>query len=166
MTARRLVLVRHAKSLQDGGADMERPLNHRGERDAPLIGQRLRDQGLRPGRVVVSPARRAQQTWALAARSLVDPPDPQLDGRIYDNTVADLTGVVRGTPADVDTMVLVGHNPSIEALVLGAGGGESADALDTGGLPTSTVAVLGTDAAWAELTPADLRVQSLWSPSG
>src|SRR3954453_9424386 len=62
---RRLVLVRHAQAAQ-GEVDADRTLTERGARQAAAIGAWLAQTGLIPDRVVVSPARRAQQTWELA----------------------------------------------------------------------------------------------------
>jgi phosphohistidine phosphatase len=107
----RLVLIRHAKAEQ-GSPDIERPLSDRGRADAAEIGRWLATQGVKPDRVVVSPSRRTRQTWEHAATAPVE-----VDGRIYDNTVRDLLEIVRETPDDVQTLVLVGHNPSMGELV-------------------------------------------------
>ncbi|MEH6636907.1 MAG: histidine phosphatase family protein, partial [Halioglobus sp.] len=58
-----LHLLRHAKSSWDhpGLSDRERPLNKRGERDAPLMGKALSGE-MSPMNIAVSPARRAQLT--------------------------------------------------------------------------------------------------------
>ncbi|MDH3806604.1 MAG: histidine phosphatase family protein, partial [Gammaproteobacteria bacterium] len=59
-----LTLVRHAKSSwKDSGlSDRERPLNKRGERDAPVMGKRAAAAGLRPSQIISSPAVRAWTT--------------------------------------------------------------------------------------------------------
>ena len=61
---RTLVLIRHAKSSwsNPGEADFERPLNDRGERDAPRMGARLKELKIKPDLIVCSPAKRAKQT--------------------------------------------------------------------------------------------------------
>ena len=64
---KKLLLLRHAKSSW-GAADLtdfERPLNERGRRDAPLVGEFIREQGLRPDLVISSPAQRTRETIAL-----------------------------------------------------------------------------------------------------
>jgi phosphohistidine phosphatase len=110
---RRLVLVRHAKAEQ-GGPDQERALAKRGRADAAALGRWLSDQGIVPDRVVISPSRRTRQTWELAAPP--GSPDPELDERIYDNTVEGLLAVIHSAPQDVQTLVMVGHNPSVGEL--------------------------------------------------
>ena len=104
------MLVRHTKA-QQGGPDAERALATRGVADATTLGGWLAEQGVVPDRVVLSPSLRTQQTWQHAAPPAG--PDPELDGRIYENTVDDLRAVIRETPDDVQTLVLVGHNPSM-----------------------------------------------------
>ena len=167
MTTRRLVLVRHAKSKADGGIDTERPLAKRGETDAPGIGRWLAQHGLVPDRVVVSPARRARQTWELAAAELGATPQPVLDQRVYGNTVDDLLEVVRETPAGVDTLVLVGHNPSIEALagVLDDGAGDTAARRELEqGYPTSGIAVFAVSKSWPDVDTAAGTLASFATP--
>jgi phosphohistidine phosphatase len=146
-----LVVIRHAKA-GEAPFDIDRPLTGRGRRDAAAIGDWLKTQQLRPDRAVVSPARRARETWQGAADRLDDPPEPVIDERIYDNTVDLLYDIVRETPDGVDTLVLVGHNPAFGSLAyeLDNGDGERAarDALHSG-FPTSAVAVLRLDQPWA-----------------
>jgi phosphohistidine phosphatase len=132
---RRLVLVRHAKAEQ-GGSDLERTLAKRGRADAAALGEWLSEHGIVPDRVVISPSRRTRQTWELAAPP--GSPEPELDERIYDNTVEDLLAVIHSTPADADTLVIVGHNPSV---------GELAGGFDPSlrEYPTSATAVFALD---------------------
>ncbi len=73
--ARRLVLLRHAKSAWPDLPDHDRPLAGRGRGDAPAMGRWLRETGCVPDLVWCSTARRAAQTWQLAAAELgADPP--------------------------------------------------------------------------------------------
>ena len=143
MPPRRLLLVRHAKAAQ-GGVDVDRPLTKRGIRQAAAIGAWLEQAGLVPDRVVVSPARRAAQTWERAGAPLEPAPQLIVDERIYDNTVESLLEAIREAPGDVRTLAVVGHNPSIAELtdVLDDGKG-SADARRDieAGFPTAGVAM-------------------------
>jgi len=166
------VLVRHAKAAQDAGPDEDRALTSRGAADAPAIGRWLAAQGLSPGRVVVSPARRARQTWGLAGAEMTGAPEPVLDERIYGNTVDDLLGVVHDTPAGVGTLVLVGHNPSMEGLAttLDGGSGGSGDTAARREMaqkyPTSGVAVLAVADAWADLEAGGGALVAFTVPRG
>jgi phosphohistidine phosphatase len=124
---RRLLLVRHAQAAA-APVDAERPLTQGGVRQAAAIGAWLARAGLAPDRVLVSPARRARQTWAQASAALGAGPPPTVDGRIYDNSVEALLAVIRETAEDVGLLALVGHNPSIAELAgsLDSGRGDPA----------------------------------------
>ena len=75
MSARTLVLIRHAKSDWDVPVpDRQRPLNARGARQAPATGKWLSDNGIQPDLALVSPAARARRTWQLVAEELPGEP--------------------------------------------------------------------------------------------
>jgi phosphohistidine phosphatase len=166
---RRLVLVRHAKAALSSGADFDRPLTARGERDASALGRWLADDGLVPHRIVVSPARRATRTWQLAAAQLPAKTASFPDARLYGNTLADLLAVVRATPADIDTLVLVGHNPSVAtlALTLDDGAGDASARHDLAQkYPTSAVAVFVIGTGWAQVDAGAGTLISFAVPRG
>ena len=70
-----LTIVRHAKSSWDDTSlrDHERPLNKRGHRDAPEMGRRIAEHGIRPSLIVSSPAVRAWSTAKAVASALSYP---------------------------------------------------------------------------------------------
>ena len=143
MQPRRLLLVRHAEAAA-GPVDTERSLTERGARHAAAIGSWLVQAGLVPDRVAVSPARRAAQTWEQARASLEPDVEPVVDARIYDNTVEALLAAVQESPEDVQTLVVVGHNPSVGELtrVLDDGRGSPPARRDVeAGFPAGAVAV-------------------------
>jgi phosphohistidine phosphatase len=118
---RRLMLLRHAKSdWSNATADRSRPLNDRGRAIAPQMGAYLAHHALVPDRVVVSPARRARETWELAAKSFGGAAalEPALDERIYEASAEDLFSVVRAQPDSCHLLLLVGHNPGLQELAL------------------------------------------------
>ena len=158
MTTRQLVLIRHAKA-GEGAVDRDRPLADRGVAEAPAVGRWLAQRRIAPDRVVVSPARRARQTWELAAAEVGPTAAPVRDDRVYRNTVEDLLDVIRETPAEVTTLVVVGHNPGIQdlALALDDGRGDDAGRSDmTTKYPTSGVAVFDVSDPWAGVSSATL----------
>jgi phosphohistidine phosphatase len=149
--ARVLVLIRHAKAAE-GDVDRERPLARRGIREAPEIGRWLADRQLVPDRVVVSPARRARQTWERAASGLAGSPEVVQDERVYDNSVEALLAVVRDTPDSVGTLAVVGHNPGIQdfAISFDDGTGDGSARHDvTGKYPTGGLAVFTVGDPWS-----------------
>ena len=166
MAARRLLLIRHAPAAA-GPGDVERPLTERGERNATAIGTWLFRAGLAPDRVLVSPARRAVQTWERAGGELPAAPGPIVDDRIYDNTVDALLGAIRETPEDVRTLVVVGHNPSVGELagVLDDGQGEAAVRRDVhAGFPAGAVVVFVLAMPFAAIAPCAATLRDFAVP--
>ena len=65
---------------------------------------------------MVSPAERARSTWELASAELAAPPPTRFEERAYAASGSALLGLVRELPDEVQTAVLVGHNPGLEDL--------------------------------------------------
>ncbi|MER6620176.1 histidine phosphatase family protein [Streptomyces sp. NPDC000931] len=167
---RRLVVLRHAKSARpEGVTDHERPLAPRGSRDAPAAGRALAEADCLPGLALCSTAVRARRTWELAAAQWGTPPPVRHDPRLYHAGVPELLDVVRDTPAEVETLLLIGHNPGLEDLVLTLAGDGLDDTLDRvrAKFPTSAIAVLSwRGAAWRDLAPGAALLTSLTVPRG
>lgn len=115
---RRLILLRHAKSdwAASGQRDIDRALAERGRRAAPLMGQYLARQALRPDKALVSSARRTRETWELIAPAFDVAPPVVYDSRLYEASPKTLIEVVREAPDSAHTLLLVGHNPGIQQL--------------------------------------------------
>ena len=165
---RRLMLLRHAKSDWPSGViDRGRPLAERGRRAAPLMGAYIARHALQPDRVLVSPARRSQETWELAARPLSDSPDPMVEERLYDASTNAMLDVVREQPDSCHLLLLVGHNPSLQdfALHLIATGEAEArqrvfEKYPTGGLTVIDFAI----DSWNDLRPLSGRLDRFVVP--
>jgi len=142
-----LVLIRHAKSDWSANAsDLHRPLNQRGQRQAPKSGRWLADH-LQPIELaVVSPAQRARSTWDLVAAELPAQPPVTIDERAYTFDARGLVPIIHDLADDLSTVALVGHNPAMEELVSHLTGSWVA-------MPTSCVAVIGLPGPWAEAGP-------------
>lgn len=158
MTGRRLILIRHAKT-EAGLVDVERVLTTRGESDAAAAGRLLARAGVLPDRAVVSPARRARQTWDAVQAGLAEPVEVVVDERVYDNEVAALFQVVAEVETDgagIDCLALVGHNPSFAEFALtvddGQGDPQARERLRAG-YPTSGVATFELAGGWDALAP-------------
>jgi phosphohistidine phosphatase len=111
---KKLILVRHAKSSWDhpGLLDFERPLNDRGKKDAPLMGQVLKAKGIKPDMILSSPAIRALNTAVIIAQEIGYNKNIQVNKKLYHGYVPDLWAVVKTVPDDVESLMLFGHNPS------------------------------------------------------
>ena len=168
MPDRRLVLVRHAQA-GDAPTDRDRPLTDRGRQQAAAVGGWLAAAGIAPDRVLVSPARRALQTWDRLRMALDGAPEAQADERIYDNTVDGLVEVLRESGPDVRTVVLVGHNPAVGTLahVLddGEGSRPAREAL-AAGFPPASAAVFDVGMPFAGLDEGSATLVDLLEPSG
>lgn len=164
MEPRRLVLIRHARAA-GGAVDVDRPLTADGAEQAAAIGPWLEQAGLVPDRVLVSPARRAAQTWAAAAPAAAE--RPTIEPRIYDNTVDALLAAIRAAPDDVATLALVGHNPSIGELARALGDGQ-ADAVAQravdDGFPTGAVAVFALGTSFTDVEPGTATLVAVVVP--
>ncbi len=163
---RTLLLMRHAKSDYPAGVpDHDRPLAPRGERDADAAATWMAAVFPRLDEVAVSPARRAQQTWArVAAR--VQASAVREDSRIYEDWGSGLRDVMAGLSDDASIAMLVGHNPGIEefALSLGERGDPSARARLMAKYPTSGIAVLLVPGSWAR--PGAVELAAFAVPRG
>ena len=115
-----LLVLRHAKSSWDDASreDHERPLNKRGRRDASRMGDWMREHRLAPDVIISSDAVRARLTAEAVAEAAGHAEEIRLDTRLYLATPHDIIAVLRDArPAQAETVMIVGHNPSLEELV-------------------------------------------------
>lgn len=116
-----LTILRHAKSGWDATVerDFDRPINVRGQRGAELIGQWLKRQKLPVDRIIASPAVRVTQTLDIFQPAAdLDALEPQWDRRIYLASAATLIDVIRDIGGDAAHLLISGHNPGLEDLIL------------------------------------------------
>lgn len=114
-----LLLMRHAKSSweNDRLADYDRPLNDRGRHDAPRMGKLLREQDLVPDLIITSSARRAAKTAEIVAEAARFDGELRSSESLYLAEPGHYVTLARQTPAAIETLMLVGHNPGIEDLL-------------------------------------------------
>ena len=111
-----LTLVRHAKSSWKDRrlSDRERPLNRRGQRDAPGMGQRIAEAGIRPSQIISSPAVRAWTTAKAFAEKLGYPVEfLQREDGLYLGSLGNLLDVVASQDNGFTNLMLFGHNPGL-----------------------------------------------------
>lgn len=109
-----LTLVRHAKSSWKDASlrDRDRPLNKRGRRDAPVMGQRIHAHGIRPSLIVSSPANRAWTTARIVAGELSYPLEfLQQDDGLYLASVDRILDVIASQDGGFNSLMIFGHNP-------------------------------------------------------
>ncbi|MFI6452234.1 SixA phosphatase family protein [Streptosporangium amethystogenes] len=154
MTARTLVVLRHARAVNASGlADRERPLSADGEHDARRVGEALAAQGLRPDLVLCSPSVRTRQTANLALPGA----DVLFEPAIYEAYPDELLTLIRRSDPQVRTLVLVGHNPGVHELV-----SQLTEDDGDAGFPPGAFAVIEVDGEWTELDVG--RGIARWSP--
>jgi phosphohistidine phosphatase len=152
---KKLLLLRHAKSSWDDASlpDFERPLNERGLRAAPLIGKFMREQKIRPGLVICSPATRTRQTIALALEAAGIETEVRYDERIYEASAIGLFEIISQIEDDKTEVMLVGHNPGFENLLKHLTG-------ETKPMPTATLArIIFNSEKWNEAAPKSGRLE-------
>jgi phosphohistidine phosphatase len=141
-TRKTLILVRHAKSSwKDASlADIDRPLNKRGRRNAPAMGAWLANLGKVPDLIVSSPAARARATAEFFAEAVgIETKDIEVEQDLY---FAGTDGMIRALERvddRHDRVMMVGHNPVMTRLLNQLTGS------DVWNMPTSAVAVIGFD---------------------
>jgi phosphohistidine phosphatase len=115
-----LTLLRHAKSSWDDPVqrDFDRPLNKRGRKAARTIGQEMRAQGLTFDQVLASPAVRVVETLADVSDGYGQAIAPDYDKRVYLASAEAMLEFVQGTDESRSRLLIVGHNPGLENLVL------------------------------------------------
>lgn len=107
----------------------------------------------------MSTSTRTRETWQLASLECLQ---VVFEERVYGGTSEDLREVIAPTPAGVEVLLLLGHNPAIERLAWELDPSEVARSQTDKGLPASAVAVFSVD-DW-ELAGAAL--ENLWTPKG
>ena len=165
---KRLFVLRHAKSSWDdpGLDDHERPLAPRGRRAAEAMAAQLRARGIAPRLVICSSARRARETLegvAVGGRQLIEP-------GLYSASASDLLQRLRGVPEATESVMVIGHNPALQSLVLSlaeTGDGARRDSdLDAvrSKFPTGALATLSFDLRWSELAPGRAELEGFVTP--
>lgn len=156
-----LLLLRHAKSdwAEPDLSDHDRPLNGRGKRDAPRMGQLLRAEGLTPDWIAASSAKRARKTARLVAEACGYEGEIQVEEVLYLAGPEAYLEVLSAAPESAECALLVGHNPGLEELLEALTG--EAEGLPTAALVRVTLPV----ARWAEVDEnTEGELVRVWRP--
>jgi phosphohistidine phosphatase len=156
-----LFVLRHAAASGPGSAptDFERPLNPRGRIQAEDIGAQMLEQGRNFEAVAASPARRVVETISGVLEGARSTVEPRYDPRAYNGSPETWTDIIRGAGDEVDRLLIVGHNPGLQTLLLHLAGD------DRGGL-REVVAASYSTATLAELSLAVDRWRDVGPRSG
>lgn len=161
-----LALLRHAKSDWDtSGGDFDRPLNKRGRKDAPRIGKWLAHRNWRPDLILSSPAVRARETIeAVIDTAGLEPVSLQWDKHLYLASRESLLRRIRTLPADTDSVMLVGHNPGLEALLDYLSRDPIPSTDNSKGFTTANLALLRLDSHWKDVDRGEAVLLTLVRP--
>lgn len=158
---KKIILIRHAKSDWDNPSlpDYDRPLADRGLRDAPQMATSLKNRGIQIDLICSSTAHRAKQTACITA-AVLEYPEAKIywEKSLYHASASHLLQFIQLQSDQVQTLVLVGHNPGLTELinVLGV----KLDNLPTSGQFAFTV--LSED--WKDLSAANCKFDWWDSP--
>lgn len=166
---KRLYLLRHAKSDWADPAldDFDRPLNGRGLKTAPAMGRYMRREGLIPALVLCSPSRRTRQTWELLAAALKAELPVEYDDDLYLAEPAGLLKRIGAAPEDLPSLLVIAHNPGLQALAhwLAGGGDKAGRRRLATKYPTGALAVLDCDAgAWDQIASRQCVLERFVAP--
>lgn len=156
-----LSILRHAKSSWKDSSldDHDRPLNKRGLRDAPRVGEWLLEQDLVPDTILSSTARRARETALAVAAAAEFPDDVRFTRDLYLASPETYLEALRDLPDASGHAMVVGHNPGIEELVAAVVGVPES-------MPTAALAVVELPIeSWRDLGPPPHgSLRTLWRP--
>jgi len=156
---RTLVIMRHAKADRPASvADIDRPLTTRGRADAKSAGIWLALHRIAPELVLCSPSTRTRSTWHEVAIGFSDGPvaaypNVRYESDLYYSGVNATLALIRAVPPDVDTVLVIGHNPTVSALSQRL---DDAAGRANIGLKTSGLAVHSVPGEWADVAMAPL----------
>ncbi len=152
-----LILLRHAKAAAaGGGCDHDRPLTESGTEAATRIGRAMRQAGLAPAVVLVSPSLRTQQTFAALEASGVwsEWPNVELLPTLYMASPVQMRDILRGLPETVRSAMIIGHNPGLHELarkLAGTAPQHPAQARLAEGYPTATLTEFLVATPWRQI---------------
>ncbi|HVF29735.1 MAG TPA: histidine phosphatase family protein [Pyrinomonadaceae bacterium] len=155
-----LFVLRHAKSSWEDPdlADFDRPLNDRGNRAAPFMGEVMRQRDLEPEVILSSPAVRARETARLVKENGDIEARIVFDERIYEASVHTLRQVASAVDEKFRSVMVVGHNPGMEGIVRYLTGLREA-------MPTASLAIIDLDISnWSELAPETGTLRAVIRP--
>jgi phosphohistidine phosphatase len=158
---RELWLLRHAKADRPAEMDdFDRPLKKRGKRAAQRLGLWMKNQQLIPDYIVTSPAKRAYATAEIVYKALGTDQTIHTDSRLYAASFEQMKAVLAECPNQSTRVLLVGHNPALEELLINLVG-EAGLSDDDRLLPTAALARLNMPDDWTHLEAGCSKLLSI-----
>ena len=165
-----IYLARHAKSSWNSLAatDFDRPLSSRGMEDAERIGEELQSLGWLPEKIIASPAIRVKQTCKILCEAIHFPVDQvEWNSEIYAAYMVTLLHLLSSLDESVDRVMLIGHNPAMEDLLVHLCGYSTINEVkqkDGKIFTTANIAKLTSDVEWKNLVMDEAKLEKLLRP--
>lgn len=165
--AHQLWLFRHAKSdWNKNKTDFKRPISKRGMKDSIRMGQWMLENRMIPDCIISSPAERAFQTCEFLQQGFqgeLNPPD--WDERLYHADHTTLLTIIAEQDESINTLMLVGHNPGLDDLLIHLCGSSKLHHTNKGKLmTTSTLAVIEIAGSWAHIDEGNNKFVQIARP--
>jgi len=115
-----LLLLRHAKSswTHPGLMDFERPLNNRGILAADKMATHLSANMPLPDQIICSSAQRTRETLSAFLKVYAHEMTIEMSRDLYMAPPSVMIGLIQAVPTEVETLMLISHNPGMEELAL------------------------------------------------
>lgn len=158
---KKLFLIRHAKSSWEdfGLDDFDRPLNNRGEKDAPFMGKLLKKKKPRPDLIISSPALRTKQTAQIMAKEIGYDEKIVFDKTIYEAPLSNLKRAINNIDNSFNSIVFVGHNPGLHELA------QDLCDIDVDNIPTCAIVEIEFDVdSWDKVSKKNAKLISYEYP--
>jgi phosphohistidine phosphatase len=161
-----LFILRHAKSSWDdpGLDDQDRPLAPRGRRAVKALYQHVREQDIHPSLVLCSSSRRTHETLEGVAPG----GKTSIESELYAASAQDVLERLRRVPEETESVMVIGHNPAMQIVVLRLAANEARVSDDLSAIrqkfPTGALATLAFNSAWSELSPGCAKLAGYARP--
>lgn len=143
-----LYLARHAKSFWGDQSipDFDRPLNKRGKRDAPFMGNVLKEKKVKPDLIISSPAKRTKKTALEIAAKLKYPESKIIyNEELYEASSNTILKVIKKIDDKIESVMIFGHNPGLTML------NNQISDFYIDNIPTCGIVALQLDKKWSEI---------------
>jgi len=148
LMSKTLYLIRHAKSYwgDQSMQDFDRPLNKRGKKDAPFMGEVLMDKNIKPDLIISSPAKRAKRT-AMEIAVKLNYPDKKIKymDDLYEASSLSILSIINNIDTKYSVVMIFGHNPGLTLF----NNYISNNYIDN--IPTCGVVALSSDDQWSKI---------------
>ncbi|MEM7650867.1 MAG: histidine phosphatase family protein [Pseudomonadota bacterium] len=165
---KRLLVLRHAQALPaEGGNDIDRALSPKGLSDALALGETIKKRGYVPDRVLCSAAKRTQQTCEELIKGLDTDIHTEFTNAIYSARIAELMQMVQETDDKVQSLLVIGHNPTIYELAvkLSIQGHETSMNHLMQGYPPASLSIIEADIEhWGDIKAENCKLLDLLDP--